>query len=161
MKLTSILFCIFFSLTLSAQVNLGQGLVAYYPFNGNANDQSGNNNNPVFNNATLTTDRLGNPASAYHFNGTDNYMKVLNSPSINLTNKMSISVWVKPTGFYTGTCHNNMLLMKGDADFLSGNYSLRFTPDPLSGCVSSPPFSQSIFYGADVLANSPFVELVV
>jgi gliding motility-associated-like protein len=86
-------------------------------------------------------------------------MKVLNSPSINLTNKMSISVWVKPTGFYTGTCHNNMLLMKGDADFLSGNYSLRFTPDPLSGCVSSPPFSQSIFYGADVLANSPFVEL--
>jgi hypothetical protein len=31
-----------FSMQVSAQVNLHQGLVAYYPFNGNANDESGN-----------------------------------------------------------------------------------------------------------------------
>jgi hypothetical protein len=48
------------STSLSAQVNLGLGLMAYYPFNGNANDASGNNHNPVFNNATPAPDRFGN-----------------------------------------------------------------------------------------------------
>ena len=50
--------------------SLQNGLVAYYPFNGNANDESGNGNNPtaVFG-PTLTMDRYGNPNAAYHFNG--------------------------------------------------------------------------------------------
>ncbi len=34
--------------------------VAYYPFNGNANDESGNGNNGTVDGASLTTDRLGN-----------------------------------------------------------------------------------------------------
>ena len=42
--------------TLYAQVNLKNGLVAYYPFNGNANDESGNGNNGIVYNATLTQD---------------------------------------------------------------------------------------------------------
>ena len=46
------------------------GLVAYYPFNGNANDESGNKNNGIVKGATLTTDRFGRKASAYSFNGT-------------------------------------------------------------------------------------------
>ncbi len=62
-----ILICI--SGTLTAQVNLNQGLVAYYPFNGNANDQSGNNINPISVTGTLTTDKNGVPGSAMHFNG--------------------------------------------------------------------------------------------
>jgi len=45
------------------------GLVAYYPFNGNANDESGNGNNGTVNGATLTTDRFGNPNCAYSFDG--------------------------------------------------------------------------------------------
>ena len=36
------------------------GLVGYWPFNGNANDQSGNGNNGTVNGATLTADRFGN-----------------------------------------------------------------------------------------------------
>src|SRR5688572_25562255 len=58
----------------SGQVNLSQGLVAYYPFTGHAYDASGNGNHTVFNNATLTTDRFGNPNSAYLFNGQNTYM---------------------------------------------------------------------------------------
>lgn len=110
-----------------AQVNLTQGLVAYYPFNGNANDVSGNGNNPVFNNATLTTDRNGIANSAYHFNGIDNYMKVANAPSLNMGNTLSISVWVRVTGFYYGLCHGNNILQKGDSDVLAGIYFLRFS----------------------------------
>jgi hypothetical protein len=45
------------------------GLVAYYPFNGSANDESGNGNNGVVNGASLTNDRNGNGNSAYSFNG--------------------------------------------------------------------------------------------
>lgn len=89
------------SLHVSAQVNLSSGLVAYYPFSGNANDFSGNKNNPIFNNATLTTDRFGNANSAYHFNGS-NYIDIPNSASLRMGTKASISFWVKISGFNTG-----------------------------------------------------------
>jgi hypothetical protein len=52
------------------------GLVAYYPFNGNANDASGNGNNGVVNGATLTTDRFGDVGKAYSFDGNSNYYNV-------------------------------------------------------------------------------------
>ena len=43
------------------------GLVGWWPFNGNANDESGNGNDGTNNGATLTTDRFGNANSAYDF----------------------------------------------------------------------------------------------
>ena len=46
-------------------------LVAYYPFNGNANDESGNGSNATVSGATLTRDRNGNTDSAYSFDGKD------------------------------------------------------------------------------------------
>src|SRR4051794_23737075 len=44
------------------------GLIASYPFNGTANDESGNNYNGIVKDAILTTDRFGNQAKAYSFN---------------------------------------------------------------------------------------------
>ena len=55
-----------------------QNLVAYYPFDGNANDASGNGNDAVNNNALLTTDRFGSVNSAYDFNGFDAYLEISN-----------------------------------------------------------------------------------
>jgi len=109
-----------------AQIDLNAGLMAYYPFNGNANDESGNGNNAVFNNASLTRDYYGNPNSAYYFNGVDNYMRIANSQSLNPSNKISLCVWVKPEGFYKGTCHGNRIIMKGDQDYLTGNYTIAY-----------------------------------
>ncbi|MBK7031388.1 MAG: hypothetical protein IPH45_20325 [Bacteroidales bacterium] len=54
------------------------GLSAWYPFNGNANDLSGNGNDGTVNGATLTTDRFGNPNSAYSFNGTTDFIGINN-----------------------------------------------------------------------------------
>ncbi len=51
-----------------------QGLIVYYPFNGNANDESGNGNNGTVHGAILTADRFGNLNSAYNFDGND-YIK--------------------------------------------------------------------------------------
>jgi hypothetical protein len=47
---------------------LTNGLVAHYPFNGNANDMSGNGDNGTVYNAVLSTDRHGRTNSAYYFN---------------------------------------------------------------------------------------------
>jgi hypothetical protein len=91
-----ILIPLFFVQFCYAQVDLNSGLKAYYPFNGNANDASGNNNNPVFNNATITADRFGNPNNAYHFNGVYQYMRIPNKPSLNFGKEITLSVWVRP-----------------------------------------------------------------
>ena len=48
---------------------INDGLVAYYPFNGNANDESGNGNHGIVDGAALSMDRFGNLNSAYLFDG--------------------------------------------------------------------------------------------
>ena len=63
------------------------GLVAYYPFNGNANDVSGNGNNGVVFGATLTSDRFGIADSAYYFGGNGHYILVAPSASQKWTPK--------------------------------------------------------------------------
>jgi hypothetical protein len=137
------LFVVFLVLSHSsfAQTDLQKGLKAWYPFNGNANDASGNNNNPVFNNASLTTNRFGEPNSAYHFNGTNAYIQIPNSGSLNFSKQITLSLWVRPTGFYSGICHANSILLKGTADYYPGNYALRYD-DALftngQGCSGDP-----------------------
>ena len=49
--------------------SIENNLIAFFPFNGNANDESGNGNNGTVNGASLTTDRFGNSNSAYYFDG--------------------------------------------------------------------------------------------
>lgn len=125
-SLLTLLFFFNFLTSSFSQVDLTNGLVAYYPFNGDANDASGNGNHAIANNATLAVDRFGNANSAYYFNGIDNYMQIPNAPSINPTSQISLCAFVKPMGFYGGPCHGNSILMKGDADYLPGNYLMRF-----------------------------------
>jgi hypothetical protein len=81
------------SISLSAQIPTN-GLLGYWPFNGNANDQSGNNLNGIISGATLTTDRFGNINSAYNFNSSD-YIEILPN-SILDNDSISISCWIKP-----------------------------------------------------------------
>lgn len=86
-------------LVLSMSV-LGQiptnGLVGYWPFNGNANDESGNGSNGVVNGATLTTDRFGNTNKAYNFNGSTDFIRIDNFNSVNLgTSDFTFSCWIK------------------------------------------------------------------
>ena len=68
---------------------LTNGLVGYWPFCGNANDESGNGNNGTVNGATLTTDRFGNTNSAYSFDGVND---IITLPAD--LNTYSTSVWI-------------------------------------------------------------------
>jgi Concanavalin A-like lectin/glucanases superfamily len=148
-----------------AQVNITKGLKAYYPFNGNANDESGNNNNPVFNNATLTNDRVGNANSAYHFNGLNSYIQIPNNPSINFGNQVTLAVWVRPTGFYYDICHASSIILKGTADYYPGNYALRFDDALFTGSkgCSGDPLKDSVHLnfrgtGTSQIPYTPYIK---
>ena len=73
-----------------------KGLIAYYPFNGNSNDASGNSINGVITNATQSIDRLGNSNGAYIFNGSS-YIDYSTFPS--LKQPFTISCWVNLSQF--------------------------------------------------------------
>ena len=75
MKTLILLFSVLFTTMSFAQVPSyvpASGLVGWWPFNGNANDESGNGNNgTVMNGVLLTSDRFNNLNSAYSFDGID------------------------------------------------------------------------------------------
>lgn len=73
--------------------NLQNGLVAFYPFCGNANDASGNGFNGTVNGAALTTNRFGTANSAYAFNGNNAHITV-NGNARFASPQMTISAWV-------------------------------------------------------------------
>lgn len=80
------------------------GLVAYYPFNGNANDESGNGNNGANSGAVLTNDRLGNINSAYIFDGSQSKIVISHSSTLSIQNSITISAWINgQTNIINGT----------------------------------------------------------
>jgi Concanavalin A-like lectin/glucanases superfamily len=90
-------FSILFSSVCYSQVNLNDKLVAHYTFNGNSNDQSGNNNNPIANNAVLTSNRFCENNSALRFQGyfNQNRVDIPNSASLTFNDTLSFSGFVK------------------------------------------------------------------
>ncbi|HNW97379.1 MAG TPA: T9SS type A sorting domain-containing protein [Bacteroidales bacterium] len=95
------------SVTVNASpANLGdkiltEGLVAYYPFNGNANDESGNGNNGTVYGATLVNDSCGNLNSAYNFDGINDSILV-GEPvpaSLQIQNEITLSAWIYVTQY--------------------------------------------------------------
>lgn len=125
------------------------GLIAWYPFNGNMNDESGNGNNGSNNSVYLSSDRFGSPNSSYYFgqnnNGT-NGITITNNNILNfgtgLNKQFSISLW-----YYEDSLLNyglngkfGLLLKKGSSNGNSTDqdYSIYREGSELgSGCGSS------------------------
>ena len=70
------------------------GLVGWWPFNGNANDASGNGYNGAVNGATLTTDRYGNNNQSYQFNGSTSLITLDGTSTINFSSGVTFSAWI-------------------------------------------------------------------
>jgi len=74
------------------------GLVGYWKFDEGsgsiAYDSSGNNNNGTIHGANWTTGKIGN---ALHFDGDNNYVDCGNDTSLNITNAITIAMWIKTT----------------------------------------------------------------
>jgi len=75
------------------------GLVAYYPFNGNARDESGNGHHGVVKGLKLTNDRHNRLGKAYSFPGQNGkHISLESSPSLHITGNLTVSAWVKFKG---------------------------------------------------------------
>jgi hypothetical protein len=72
-----------------------EGLIAYYPFDGNADDASGNGHHGTVHGATITTDRNGEDGKAYYFDGVDDYISVMDSPDFDIgAGDMTVFAWI-------------------------------------------------------------------
>jgi hypothetical protein len=123
--------------------------VAYYPFNGNANDESGNANHGGVYGATLANDRWGNPSSAYQFDGIDDYIEIPDSLSPDEFSNFTVLVWIKTTDNDTiidnysnrdeAGERTGWLLATGDIDFAAG-FGLVPPPNDTSQVYNSGEF---------------------
>ncbi len=137
-------------------------LVGWWPFSGNANDESGNGNNGTVNGAILTLDRNGVVDAAYSFNGLSDFIETTAMGPIDTTAR-SFAFWVRtdndahqaPIDYYGGSgggfqpILNNPcpglgvdagtgVVTRGDATLINGNWhhcALVF--DPASGSTIS------------------------
>ena len=83
---------------------LTNGLVAFYPFSGNAGDSSGNGNHGMVNGATLTTDRFGNNDKAYNFTGSTTIPSYIQGDCSSFpTGNRTVSLWFYANDIGVGT----------------------------------------------------------
>jgi|688.fasta_scaffold233423_2 hypothetical protein len=106
--------------TFTTSIDVTTGLVAYYPFSGNANDASGNTNHgTVLGNVTLATDRFGNSNKAYSFPGNPNsYIDCGNNPTIQVRGALTLSAWIYIDG---GSLNPRILQYSGSGN--NGGYT--------------------------------------
>ena len=124
-------------LTLTTQDSIPtNGLMGYWPFNGNANDESGNGNNGVVNGATLTNDRFGNSGKAYSFDGVNDYIETPHSSTLLFSqNEVSISTWISVSNWPTLNQTEDYFLSKQSS---LGSNQVGFHSYIFSGTTSSP-----------------------
>jgi len=95
------------------------GLVAWYPFNGNAKDESGNNNDGVVYGAVPAPDRFNNIGKAFSFNGTNQFIDLKANPNLAIS-PLTISVWFKrPQGIIAN--YNTLVRLRYNGYVLSLN----------------------------------------
>jgi hypothetical protein len=100
-----ILFFGCFSQTVFSQLPTylpSDSLVGWWPFNGNANDESGNGNNGTVNGASLTEDRFGNASTSYRFGGLNQYIVLGTNGLDSLPVDFTLSTWVFTDSLYYG-----------------------------------------------------------
>ncbi|MCE2789023.1 MAG: thrombospondin type 3 repeat-containing protein [Saprospiraceae bacterium] len=135
------------------------GLVGYWPFCGNANDESGNGNHGVVNGATLTTDRNGNANQTYSFDGVNDYILI---DDVTINTEYSISAWIlannsiKTSETITGSNSGATFISQG-----ASNNPCNYCDFGL-GLKSGPYYGgsiqcQSIYYNFERGSNCSFV----
>jgi len=93
------------------------GLVANYPFNGDAVDSTGNGNTGIVNGPILTTDRFGNPNSAFSFDGSNDQITIPSSTFIKFTSSFTVSLFFQYAGEGTAGKGYFTILNKDDSAF--------------------------------------------
>jgi hypothetical protein len=130
-------------------------LIAYYPFDGNAHDMSGNGHTGTVYGAVLTADRFGIPGRAYSFDGVNDYILVPNADALNVTGNFTLAAWVMSRNIgrggqdiiskTQGGCYS-LTLNEGSLVNPSGTFSYLLDVDGPYQSVSSMPKDSSYFW---------------
>jgi len=132
------------------------GLVAYYPFNGNTNDESGNENDGTLYGPLLTEDRFGNPNSAYLFDGDDDYIDCGNNQILDQTGSLTLSAWFKLYSLPSELNNDEVIVGKWRYDQNKNSYILNIdfqTANNFQLVTSNCP-TEEVIYGGEVTKNN-------
>jgi hypothetical protein len=119
-------------------------LVAYYPFNSTANDESGNNLHGTVYGAMPAEDRFGNQNAALYFDGIDDYIMIPHNEVLNfncLEDSYTLSVWVKSDEPSTGR-----IIIKWNEHI--------DIPYPFAICATSEKCNAAVFNGVEGEVNA-------
>lgn len=126
MKQILIFVIVFLTLgtTVSSQVDLSEGLQAYLPFNGNAQDESESEHNTEVSGAILFSGHKGEDEKAYYFNGVDDFIQIEHSSALDfgLDQEFAISLWFKSNQSSSNKGSSDMISKWASAN-LSDSYS--------------------------------------
>lgn len=169
-KLFYYLFFILTTTQLSQTVN-ENNLIVHYSFDGNTLDASPNILHGEVIGAQLTTDRYGNPNSAYYFDGVDDYIDMGYDSRLKPMPPVTISCWIKfdavEAGIFSNDIHdtryygifipvstnNNISLQVGNGELIG--------PDSRKGEMTSTPGPGEWFHFVGVLDQSLNVQLYI
>ncbi|MEN9994069.1 MAG: hypothetical protein RL762_726 [Bacteroidota bacterium] len=139
------------------------GLVGWWPFNGNANDESGNGNNGTSGSGvTLISDRFGTSNSAYDFNGNGN-ISLLNLPTTG-SSDFTITSWVKTNDLSVRkgiACWGQDSPWQGTYFYVTANGNLKFD-FAYNGGPQSPSFiADSSWHFVGITCTNGLIQLYI
>lgn len=148
MKLKSIFLTVLVTIILTTALHAQvpsyvptNGLIGWWPFNGNANDESGTGNHGSIFDVTLTTDRFGQLNKAYSFNGNSSFIEVEHNSSQNLSNAVSFSIWINTPDYSTTNGQTRIPLSKRRT---ISTYGIGFeTVDNIGSCCGPQFFANN------------------
>jgi len=122
----------------SGQVNLDSGLVAFYPFNGNVDDESGNDNHGTVMGAVLSSDRFGNDSTAYEFDGTSTYITIPSSPSLESpSTELSQVAWINIYSWSLVGTQFSPILMRSNSGINAFQYRLSVGTNGINTAINN------------------------
>ncbi|WP_258105656.1 LamG-like jellyroll fold domain-containing protein [Marinoscillum sp. MHG1-6] len=165
MKTKFIIFILLygFVVKLNAQIPT-DGLVGYWPFNGNANDESGNGLHGVANNPELSSDRFGQDYSAYSF--FEDEISVSDNDLLDFTDSFSLCLWYKSDNI---EAYLGQVLLGKLRDENGGRYSLQLynpgdlyettpeVPKLILGINTGPTGANCIYQSQDLISGWHFL----
>jgi hypothetical protein len=114
--------CVFLTASAQAQSWITNGLVAYYPFNGNANDEAGNGNDGVVSNAEFKTDRFGTVRAAMLISAVNGGVTSITKMPITGNMDRTISFWCKFSRPATNSGYGQAAVEIGNYESFNGDF---------------------------------------
>lgn len=147
--------------------NISTGIpLAFYPFNGNAYDESGNDFNGMVQGAVSTSDRWGKPEQAYYFNGTFALIQIPNETALNFQDAITVSFWMKIDEFFSresyvishGSWQNRWKVSIGDLKKLRWTVNTNIGIKDLDSQIA---LDKNVYYNVTVLFDGAQLKIYI